>query len=180
MKLTPFSLILTILIAILTIGCSTENPICTDSFCLIPRDAVDDTQNIIEIDESKVLALIGKTPEPTLTPTPLTPATPNTLTEIVSDVAAGNTTYLNQTVTITGYVAYKDLKTNEAMIIHTKPNAVDASAQGAVFWVSSFGNPDGLSLFRVNNTYEFTVEIYLIQEPEGDRAYYAIWSRFPE
>ena len=51
------------------LGCSTENPICTDSFCLVSRDAI--TGEIIEVDESKVLALVAKDP---VLVEPITPA----------------------------------------------------------------------------------------------------------
>ena len=78
----------------IVLGCSTENPLCTDSFCLVSRDAI--TGEIIEVDESKVLALIAKDPvlvEP-ITPAPDT--SDATFSSIVSDVANGGTQYLNQ------------------------------------------------------------------------------------
>ena len=161
---------------ILTIGCSTENPLCTDSFCLIPRE--DAEGDIIEIDESKVIALIAKeTSTLNVAPTPLQPDAAS-LSEIVSDVAAGNDTYLNQTVIITGYVVHKS--GNGAMVIHTTPDAATSAAQGAVFWVESFDNPELIDRYALNTRHTFTVTIRLIKEPEGKATWRSIWSVFSD
>ena len=63
-----------ILMLFLIVGCSTENPLCTDSFCLLSRDDV--SGDVIEVDESKVLALIGKTAETVPPADPVIETTP--------------------------------------------------------------------------------------------------------
>ena len=168
---------------IFTIGCSTENPLCTDSFCLVPRDTVDDS-TIIEIDESKVIALIGKTKAtdtiiPPTPPVPTLPATNVSLSDIIADVAAGNNTYLNQTVTLTEYVVFKNER-GTAMVIHTIPNVEDATAKGAVFWIESFDAPEILRRYALNTQHTFTVTIRLIKEPEDTVKWRSIWAVFAD
>ena len=83
-----FLIYVILMIAIaLTLGCGTENPVCTSSFCVIPRDAVDG--EVIEIDEDKALAFIQTlavdTPEATPVETPENSEV--SLMDIITDAA---------------------------------------------------------------------------------------------
>ena len=90
-----FVLVLVLLASLL--GCGTENPICTEVFCLVPREDV--TGEITEIDDAKVLTLLNTLAVDT--PEPEAVDNTGTLADIVSDVASGSMTFVGQTVRIT-------------------------------------------------------------------------------
>ena len=88
---------LTILLFLLltVIGCSAENPLCTDNYCvtgeIFPRSDLEIGAEFSEvaIDDSQIFAVLAG-----VTPVETTPAeTTVTLADIVSDVADGGTTY---------------------------------------------------------------------------------------
>ena len=175
---------------IFTIGCSTENPLCSTTYCVsgevFLRSELLEGEEFSEIDvvESQLLAAFAnatpQTPvEATPAPVETMPVASPTLSDIVTDVAAGNTTYLNQTVTITGYVAYKN-DAGSAMVIHTEPDAAAATAQGVVFWIESFDAPAVLNQYALNTQHEFTVTIRFIREPQGTVAWRSIWTVLAE
>ena len=173
MKLYTFSLFLILSLAF-SIGCGTENPLCTDSFCIVPRDTVEG--EVIEIDESKVLALIAKTTEVDQPPmTPVAPPMGVSLSDIITDVAAGNTTYLDQTVTITAYVVFKN-DVGDTMVIHETPNVLELDRQGARLFILSKVDNDPLEFarYRVGSSYTFTLTINIILPPTDDEPIYLI------
>ena len=148
------------------LGCSTENPICTDSFCLVSRDAI--TGEIIEVDESKVLALVAKDPvlvEP-ITPAPDTSDT--TFSSIVSDVANGGTQYLNQTVTFTATVRFYLEKTGSL--------SLETNTEDVFFFITDREKVHNLSRFLPDSTYTFTVYIRNILPPDEEFDDYAVYS----
>lgn len=172
---------------ITTLGCGTENPICSDNFCvtgeIFPKNELDPdvTYDAVTVDESAVLTMFTNTQPPPHTKTPDvatdSPQPDVTLTDIISDVGKGNKTYLNKIVTVTGFVVYRDKK-GDALTLHTNTSLVDSGKQPAMFWIESFGNPEVLDAFPLRSRHTVTVTIYLIQPPEGTRTFYSIWSRF--
>ena len=180
---------------IFTIGCSTENPLCSDNYCvsgeIFLRSELLEGEEFSEVNvvESSLIAAFANAtpvtpvettpaPEPETTPDETAPVASSTLSDIVTDVAAGNTTYLNQTVTITGYVAHKG--DGGAMVIHTGPSLAGAIAQEAVLWIESFDAPEVLDQYALSTQYEFTITIILIREPEGDTTWRSIWAVLAE
>ena len=170
---------------IFTIGCSTENPLCSDNYCvsgeIFLRSQLLEGEEFSEVNvaESNLIsAFANATPVTPVTPVETAPVVISTLSDIVTDVAAGNTTYLNQNVTITGYVAHKG--DDGAMVIHTGPSLAGAIAQGAVLWIESFDAPEVLNQYALNTQYEFTITIILIREPEGDTTWRSIWAVLAE
>ena len=129
MRYIAFLLYATLMcVFVMLAGCSNENPICTDSFCLIPREGVEG--DIIEVDESKVLALIGK--DSTIETTP--PIAPD-----VDDSTPPPTAYTFEPVEITGRLSWTllndDWEYTENGILYLKKVIVeietDAQALGA-------------------------------------------------
>ena len=160
-------------------GCSAENPICTDSFCLIPRDSVEG--DVIEIDESKALEFIQTlavdTPE--ATPVETQETSEVSLMDIITDAAAGNQTYLNQTVTVNAVVAWRHDE-GKAILLYTSADFKAAVEEGAGFFIFSLDNPARLNPYIVGNTYEFTVTIFQIEPPDDTLAIYKVQSELVE
>ena len=180
MKLFTFSLLA--IAIVFSFGCSAENPICSTNFCAVgevfPRSELDGNTAFSEVavDDSVILAALAGVPTPVET-TPIKDTV--SLSSILADVGAGDTTYLNQTVIVTGYVAYKNDE-GDAMVVHTNADVDDATSKGVVFWIRDFGNPQALNSYVLNNKYEFTVTILSITNPRVGIAWHSIWSEFPE
>jgi hypothetical protein len=177
-------LLYTAVMALITIllGCSTENPLCSDNYCvsgeIFLRSQLLEGEDFSEVNvaESNLIAAFANaTPA---TPVETAPVVSSALSDIVTDVVAGNTTYLNQTVTVTGYVVLKGV--GGAMAIHTGPSLAGAIAQGAVLWIESFDAPEVLNQYALNTQYEFTITIILIREPKGDTTWRSIWAVLAE
>ena len=129
-------------------GCGTENPICTDTFCLVPRDDV--TGEIIEIDDAKVLTLLN-------TLAVDTPAVENTgtLADIVSDTAAGGTAYNGLFVSVTGEV-------EDNFVLRSSDSeglTLQSGNDSVTFFVLSRGQPDNVREYPVGETYVFSLFI---------------------
>ena len=147
--------------------CDTGNPICTDSFCLVPRDDV--TGDVIEIDESKVLALIGKdttTPADTVIEPPQTTANITLLALVVADVLVKgeNSTYIGQTVSIKEVVKFNLVVSSDRGGITLETNSADV-----IFYITDFDNPETLRDYTQGETYTFKVHIRSVLE-SPDRA----------
>ena len=177
--------LLLVIATVFTLGCSAENPLCSTNFCAVgevfPRSELGDREfSEVDIDDSVIFAtLVGGEPIGT-TPVVDTAAEDTvSLSDILADVGAGHTAYLNQTVTVTGYVAYKNDE-GDAMVVHTNADVDDATSKGVVFWIRDFGNPQALNSYVLNNKYEFTVTILSITKPRVGIAWHSIWSEFPE
>ena len=171
-----FLIYVILMIAIaLTLGCGTENPVCTSSFCVIPRDAVDG--EVIEIDEDKALAFIQTlavdTPEATPVETPENSEV--SLMDIITDAAAGGSAYVGQTLTLEATVVWRS-KNREAIIIYTTNDFEAAIEEGAGFFIFSLGNPVPLNQYVIGTAYEFTVTISEVQAPDKTLNIYKIVS----
>ena len=171
-----FLIYVILMIAIaLTLGCSNENPVCTDSFCLLPRESVEG--DVIEIDETKALAFLETlavdTPEATPVETPETSEV--SLSDIITDAAGGGTEYVGQTVTVQATVVWRSKK-RDAIIIYSSNDFEAAIEAGAGFFIFSLGNPVPLNAYAIGTAYEFTVTISEVQAPDATLNIYKIVS----
>ena len=171
---------------IFTIGCSTENPLCSDNYCvsgeIFLRSQLLEGEEFSEIDvvESQLLAAFANvTPQ---TPVETTPEPSEvSLADIIADAAAGNTTYVDQTVTITGYVVWKS-DAGTSMVIYETNNFLASGAESAAFFISTkvADDPVELANYVVGVSYTFTVYIYGILPPNENRNRYAIGANLSE
>ena len=153
-----------------------RTPSCTSSFCLLPRDAVD--SEVTEIDETKALAFLETLAVDTPEATPVeTQETSNevSLSDIITDAAAGGTEYVGQTLTLEATVVWRS-KNREAIIIYTTNDFEAAIEAGAGFFIFSLGNPVPLNEYVIGTAYEFTVTISEVQAPDATLNIYKIVS----
>ena len=142
-----------------------------------PDVNADGTVNILDL--VLVAQHFGKSidPEPQPLPDPpITPVKPTegvTLIDIIHDVNTGGKRYLNQTVTVTGYVVW-EADNKKSIAIYPTNNIIDAFAAGAYFIVSHVENPGLLDSYKTGSEYTFTVTIAHISEPEEMGYPYAI------
>ena len=101
-----------------------------------------------------------------------------TLSDILDDAAAGNSTYLNQTVTVTGHVVWKSDQ-RDAIVIYKNANVFEA-INAPAFFITSLGNPAPLNRYFVGNSYTFTVTISKYVEPKEIGKPRTIAAVFPE
>ena len=105
MKLFTFSLLTIALL--FTLGCSTENPLCTDNYCIegeiYPRSELVGEFSELAIDDSVILATLvtGTTPVET---TPAEPADSVSFDAIVADAAADGTAYIEKNIKVNATV----------------------------------------------------------------------------
>ena len=123
----------------LLIGCHTENPLCTDNYCvsgeIFLRSQLLEGEEFSEIDvaESQLLAAFANTaPQTPVQTLPDAVETEVSLMDIITDVAAGNTTYLNQTVVITAFVVWKN-DSGTGVLLYEDDDIVAANNEGARF-----------------------------------------------
>ena len=156
MNLFTFSLLLTL--AIFSIGCNTENPLCTDNYCvegeIYPRSELVGDFSPIAVDDSVILATFaGVTPA---TPIEITPA-PTTnqvsVANIVSDVVANgvDSDYVGQTVTLTATVRFNFVGRGAITLV--------TDNRDISFFVTDYVNPESLANYAEGSTYEFTLFI---------------------
>ena len=143
LKITIFVayIVLIVFISILA-GCDTDNPVCTDSFCLVPRSAVDDP-NLIQIDESKALSFLE-----TLAVDPVeTPS--GSVADIVSDTAIGGHSYEGRILNVSGTVRSKFTRTDGFTLETDTDDTVwfIVSATAAQTAIYSVGDSYDLSLY---------------------------------
>ena len=142
-----------VLIAIF-LGCSTENPLCSDNFCvegdIFPRDHLffDEEYSEVAVDETVLLNIITSTapPIPALTNTP-------SLSNIVAHVAAGGRECLEQTYTITATVDFN------LLAIGGKSMTLVTNNDDISFFITAYDDPDSLADYQVGETYTFTLFI---------------------
>ena len=170
MKLFTFSLLAIALL--FSLGCSTENPICSDNFCVVgevfPRSELDtDDFSEVDVDDAVIFATLaaGTIPVET-TPVETTPADSVSFDAIVADAAIGGTTYVEQTVTITAPIKFV-LETAVSLV--TKNQLVN-------FFVKSTDAPEKLDTLTEGKTYQFTLEITSIAPPDEEYDTYAVFS----
>ena len=177
-----YFLICAVLLVLFSVFLGCESAVCTDTFCLVPRDAVDG--EVIEVDESKVLALIARNSQlvPAVETTPQT--TPETtlvaeietitVAQVYADVSTGGTKYLNQTLNIQGYVVWRD-DPGTAIVLTATGNLVSTLA----FFILS---DDALKLenYQIGTEYTIKVSITQIQYPGAEIKYYRVFSNLVE
>ena len=181
-----YFLIYTVLIVSIAIflGCEAQNPVCTDNFCFVgeafPRSELEDNTPFseVDIDDSVIFATLVGVPTPVQT-LPDGVDTDVSLSNIITDVASGNTAYLNQTVTVTGYVIWKS-ENRDSIAIYPSNDKAAALDSGAIFFVADRGNPFALVPYDVGRQYTFTVRITVILPPDENSDNYAIDSVFAE
>ena len=185
-----FGAVLVVIILLFSLfGCSTENPLCTDNYCvegeIYPRSGLADDAlfSQLAIDDALLLATFaGVTPATPIGITPEPAETAETevlLMDIINDVGTGSETYLNQTVTITATVVFKG-EDGTGITLYKNASFIEAANEQALFSILSPDNPVPLAGYSVDNTYTFTVLILLILPPTEDRNYYLIGAKLVE
>ena len=168
------TLIVLIVLVTLMLGCDSQI-VCTDSFCIVPRDTVDG--EVVEVDENKVLGLIAKTTEqtPVITPEP-EPTAPDdaiTLADIVSDVLQNgeNTRFIGETVEIEGTVHFN-------IVVRSNKGGISlvTEYQNIFFYVTDFANPESLRHYQEGQTYTFKVFIRQVLRSKTDANVIYIYS----
>lgn len=159
-----FTFLLFVIAVIFTLGCSTENPLCTDNYCvegeIYPRSWLhqDEKFDEVSVDDTAVLnAIVGTTPAPpALTNTP-------TLSEIVAHVAAGGRDCLEQTYTIKGAVEFKFVSERSNFI------TLETGNEDVNFFISGGDDLDALADYDEGETYMFTVSVRAIGRYSDNR-----------
>lgn len=144
-------------------GCETQNPICSDNFCVVgevfPRSELEAGQEFseVDVDDSRILAVLVGTPQ-VVDAQPRTPHTNGTQTfaNIISDVEnkGVNSAYNGQTATVSATVAWKH-ESGDTLTISEDGNF----RKGVVFFITSFDDASKLNQYSVGKTYTFTVYI---------------------
>ena len=138
-------------------GCGTENPICTDAFCIVSRESVEG--DVTEIDNAKVLALID-------TLAVDTPDNTGPLAEIVADTEAGGTAYLDETITTTVTISADHAEfENKGYITIIIPSYYSE------FYITDAGTPANMDMFRKGWHYDVRLKIYRIRKYEEHEGY---------
>lgn len=158
-----FTFLLFVIAVIFMLGCSTENPLCTDNYCvegeIYPRSWLqwDEKFDEVSVDDTAVLnAIVGTTPAPpTLTNTP-------TLSQIVEHVAAGGRDCLEQTYTIKGAVEFKFVSERSNFI------TLETGNEDVNFFISG-DDLDALADYNEGETYTFTVSVRAIGRYSDNR-----------
>ena len=146
-------------------GCETQNPICTENYCItgeiFAKDDLAENQAFDAlpgtVSEDDLLAIFrGDAPV-------VNTENEATLQDILSDVRLGNKTYLNKVVTVTGIVAWRNTDGRSLVI------SEDGSVLVAIpFFITSFEDASLLNSYRVGGSYTFTVMITQIQPSKSD------------
>ena len=183
MKLFTFSLIV---IVVSTLGCSTENPLCTDNYCVegeiyARSELADDAAfSKLAIDDSVILATLVSTPTPVETAPDDAKTTDDTVTlaDIVTDVASNgvNSSYKGQTVTITAAVKFTFDATetrNSGVTLHTHNEQIS-------FFVDDSDGADDLAHLANGTSYTFTLFIRNVATSTSNPERTNIWSNVEE
>ena len=177
MNLFTFSLLLTL--AIFSIGCNTENPLCTDNYCvegeIYPRSELVGDFSLLAVDDSVIFATLVTGIQPVET-TPVNPIqTPvgdsTTLADIVSDVASGGTRYSNKIVTIVGVVESAFESGTRTLVTNN---------DDVTFYIANRSDASLLAGYQEGKSYTFTLYIAGISTPDEDFDWYAVWGRLPK
>ena len=162
MKLYAFSLFLILSLAF-SIGCGTENPLCTPNYCvegeIYPRAWLDTHEPFdeISVDDTAILnAIVGTTPPP-----PILSDTP-TLTEIIAHVAAGGRDCLDQIYTIEGTVAFNYKGTYSTFV------TLETDNDDVGFFISERQDLAVFADYDEGETYTFTVMVRSINRHDAD------------
>ena len=187
MKVLTCSLIVTAII--FTLGCSTENPICSTNFCAIgevfPRSELEEGQAFseVDIDDSVIFATLvtGSRPVetvPTVEPTtarattvqPANIVSKTTVAVIVANTVAGGKQFEGKVVEVAAVIRSVDAD-NEWLTLQTNDDNI-------AFFVSAYGDILEGTLkktYTVGSTY--TLQLYIEeQEPDAVLNQKNIWS----
>ena len=162
MKILALSLLITVIL-IFCFGCNTENPLCTDNYCvegeIYPRAWLDTSEDFetISVDDAAILnAIVGTTPAPpTLTATP-------TLSEVVAHVAAGGRDCIDETYTLTGVVEFNYQSTTSQFI------TLDTGNDDISFFITDQDKSGSLADYARGETHTFTCTIKSVGRHRAD------------
>ena len=166
---------------IFTFGCNTENPLCTDNYCvegeIYPRSELVGDFSPIAVDDSVILATFaGVTPATPIETTPEPATNQVSVANIVSDVAINgvDSDYVGQTVTLTATVRFNFVDDGSGAITLVTDNR-DIS-----FFVTDYVNPNSLANYAEGSTYEFTLFIEEVAPSNSNPDKTNIWSHEAE
>lgn len=183
MKIYTCTILFTLLLATVFLGCETQNPVCTKSYCFVgeaferseldtskPYSEIDISEAKFGIDEATILEALAdiKHVEPELDPKTLdrrirkAPTVP--IEKIVLDVSRGRTYYQDRTVKTRITVDGTDDK--YVVVLSNNPNVN--------FFLLSPDNPQWIDLLEFSKTYDLTLSIFHIRD-NRDRTY-TIWA----
>ena len=183
MRFIAFIVYMTAMIAIamLTLGCSAENPVCSTNFCAVgevfPRSELDtDTFSEVDIDDSMLLASLVGVPMPVETThveTVEAETAPVTLADIVSDVAKNGTSsgFIGQTVEIEGTVHFN-------LVVRSNKGGISlvTEYQNIFFYVTDFDTPLTLLSYAEGQTYTFKLVVRQVLRSTTDAGVIYIYS----
>ena len=167
---------------IFTIGCSTENPLCSDNYCvsgeIFLRSQLLEGEEFSEVnvvESSLIAAFANTTPATPIETTPEPTTNQVSVANIVSDVAVngGDSDYVGQTVTITATVRFNFA--DEIGAISLATDNIDIS-----FFVTDYHNPESLANYVEGSTYEFTLFIRNVAPSTSNPDKTNIWSHEAE
>ena len=170
-----FVSILLMLTFAVVFGCSTENPLCTDNYCvegeIYPRSEIVGDFSLIAVDDTVILATFaGVTPVTPIETTPEATTNEVSVANIVSDVALNgvDSDYVGQTVAITATVRFNLVGVGSITLV-TNNNNIS-------FFVTDFADPNSLANYAAGSTYEFTLFIRDVKPSTSNPDKTNIWS----
>ena len=179
-------LLLLLLLTPFILGCSTENPLCSTTYCvdgeIFLRSQLLEGEEFSEVnvvEQSLIAAFANVTPQIPVETTPPLAETEVSVIDIINDVGNGSTKYLNQTVSVTGTVVWKN-DTGTGILLYKNANVIAAGNDNARFFITTQDDPVPLAPYIVGNTYTFTVLIATIVPPDDDDDGYLIGARIVE
>jgi hypothetical protein len=169
MKLFTFSLIA--VAVVLTLGCETRNPICSENFCVVgevfPRSKLDTAVfSEVAVDDTRILAILtGITPVTPPVETPVDDPVSVSMETIVADVTANgsNSEYKEKTVTLTATVEFSFTTQSGDTVITLFTHNDNVS-----FYVDRVNTVSDPSEMGSHTTYTFTLFIADIIESTTD------------
>lgn len=171
MKNTTFLLVLIFSIVFSGLGCSTENPLCTDSYCvegeIYPRSDLysDEEVSDLAIESLLIAAVLNNS-----IPDPPAIGTPTTAADIVLYVELGGRDCIGNTYSLEGTVEFK---LDTAVTLVTENDSI-------AFFVSARENPELLEAYNLGETYTFKLNIRSIKRSASFGNQTNIWSDLVE
>lgn len=173
MKTLAFSLFSIILIVsiLFSIGCSTENPLCTDNYCvegeIYPRSDLysDEEVSDLAIESPLIMAVLNNS-----IPDPPAIGTPTTAADIVSYVELGGRDCIGNTYSLEGTVEFV---LDTAVTLVTENDSIS-------FFISFRENPELLEEYNSGETYTFNLSIRSIKRSTSFGNQTNIWSDLVE
>ena len=167
-----------ILTAVIISGCSTENPLCTDNYCVegeifLRSELGNRDFSELNVDDSELLAVLaGAEPIESEPMVPTITVLSDAVSNIVSNVKAGNTNHKGYVVNIDAQVLlHSDIAVGideDELVLKTDDD------DNVTFWVNSHDKPNLIRNFKSGIWHNFTILIADIYYP--DEGGYIIWS----